>query len=182
MKHPQLKLTVNDQPVIVSVDSNRTLLDMLREDLDITSPKRGCEVGECGACIVLLDGKPVNSCMVLAVECEGKSVLTVEGLSEPGVLHPVQQKIVDEGAIQCGFCSPGMVLLGKAILDQFPNPTEEQIRTVMAGNLCRCTGYTPFVKAISAAAKERKTTGKAGGTRKTGKTTAAKSRAAGRKA
>jgi carbon-monoxide dehydrogenase small subunit len=155
-----IQLTVNGEPVEAAVDPNRTLVQFLREDLELTGTKHGCGLGDCGACTVLLDGKPVNSCLVLAVQANGRSVLTIEGLAENGKLHPIQQAFVDKGAIQCGFCTPGMILSAKALLDTNTKPSEIEIRTAISGNLCRCTGYQKIVQAIQAAAETM--TGKEG--------------------
>ncbi|MEW6111118.1 MAG: (2Fe-2S)-binding protein [Thermodesulfobacteriota bacterium] len=155
-----IQLTVNGEQVEAAVDPNRTLVQFLREDLELTGTKHGCGLGDCGACTVLLDGKPVNSCLVLAVQANGRSVLTIEGLAENGKLHPIQQAFVDKGAIQCGFCTPGMILSAKALLDTNTKPTEIEIRTAISGNLCRCTGYQKIVQAIQTAAEEM--TGKEG--------------------
>jgi len=147
-----IQLTVNGEVAEVAVDPNRTLLQVLREDLGLTGTKHGCGLGDCGACTVILDGQPVNSCLVLAVQANGSDVLTIEGLAENGKLHPLQQAFVEKGAIQCGFCSPGMILSAKALLDQNPKPTENDIRMALSGNLCRCTGYQKIVEAVQAAA------------------------------
>jgi carbon-monoxide dehydrogenase small subunit len=148
-----IQLIVNGEPVEAAVESNQTLLQFLREDLGLTGTKHGCGLGDCGACTVMLDGRPVNACLVLAVQARGREVLTIEGLAENGVLHPIQQAFVDKGAIQCGFCSPGMILSAKALLDECPKPTEQEIRTAISGNLCRCTGYQKIVEAIREAAE-----------------------------
>ncbi len=148
-----MKLKINGQLYEVTVEPNRTLLDVLRYDLGLTGTKEGCSTGNCGSCTVLLDGKAVNSCLVLAAEVEGKEITTIEGLAEHGKLHPLQQAFIDEGAVQCGFCTPGMILSAKAFLDSNPNPTEAQVRMAIAGNICRCTGYDKIVKAILRAAK-----------------------------
>jgi len=148
-----IQLTVNGQSVDAAVEPNRTLLQFLREDLGLTGTKHGCGLGDCGACTVILDGQAVNSCLVLAIHANGREVLTVEGLAENGKLHPIQQAFVDKGSIQCGFCSPGMILSAKALLDTNPNPTEQEIRMAISGNLCRCTGYQKIVEAIGEAAK-----------------------------
>lgn len=148
-----IQLTVNGEQAEVAVAPNRTLLQVLREDLGLTGTKHGCGLGDCGACTVILDGKPVNSCLVLAVQAHGSEVLTIEGLAENGKLHPLQQAFVDKGGIQCGFCSPGMILSAKALLDENPKPTEHEIRMAISGNLCRCTGYQKIVEAIQAAAE-----------------------------
>ncbi len=149
-----IQLTINGQPVEAAVEANRTLLQFLREDLGLTGTKHGCGLGDCGACTVILDGQPVNSCLVLAIQANGKEVLTIEGLAENGKLHPIQQAFVDKGAIQCGFCTPGMILSAKALLDSNPKPTEEDIRMAISGNLCRCTGYQKIVEAIGEAAEK----------------------------
>jgi aerobic carbon-monoxide dehydrogenase small subunit len=148
-----IQLTVNGESVEAAVEPNQTLVQFLREDLGLTGVKHGCGLGDCGACTVILNGKPVNSCLVLAVQAAGGEVLTIEGLAENGVLHPIQQAFVDHGAIQCGFCTPGMILSAKALLDATPKPTELEIRTAISGNLCRCTGYQKIVQAIQEAAK-----------------------------
>lgn len=151
-------LTVNGESVEAAVEPNRTLLQFLREDLGLTGTKHGCGLGDCGACTVILDGKPVNACLVLAVQANGCDVLTIEGLEEHGELNPIQQAFVDKGAIQCGFCTPGMILSAKALLEQNPKPTEHDIRTAISGNLCRCTGYQKIVEAIKDAAEAHKGT------------------------
>jgi carbon-monoxide dehydrogenase small subunit len=143
-----MKLKVNGQIYEVSVEHNRTLLDVLRYELRLTGTKEGCSTGNCGSCTVLLDGKAVNSCLILAAEVEGKDITTIEGLAEDGKLHPLQQAFIEEGAVQCGFCTPGMILSAKALLDSNPHPTEKEIRMGIAGNICRCTGYDKIVKAI----------------------------------
>jgi len=155
MKNRTIQLTVNGEVYDRTVPVNQTLLQFLREDLGLTGAKEGCNEGECGACTVIMNGKPVNSCLVLAYEAEGSTVLTVEGLAKEGQLHPLQQAFLDEGAVQCGFCTPGMLLTAKAILDEYPDPTEAQIRKMMEGNLCRCTGYTRIVKTVRKVAESR---------------------------
>jgi len=149
-----IQLTINGQAVEAAVEPNRTLLQFLREDLGLTGTKHGCGLGDCGACTVILDGQPVNSCLVLAIQANGKEVLTIEGLAENGKLHPIQQAFVDKGAIQCGFCTPGMILSAKALLDANPKPTEQDIRMAISGNLGRCTGYQKIVEAIGEAAEK----------------------------
>lgn len=144
-----ITLKVNDQEYDLVIPVNRTLTQVLRENLKLTGTKHGCSVGDCGSCTVLMDGQPVNSCLVLAVEAEGREIQTIEGLAEGGKLHPVQQAFVDQGGIQCGFCSPGMILTAKALLDKNPSPTESEIREAISGNLCRCTGYQKIVEAIA---------------------------------
>ncbi len=148
-----IQVTVNGELVESAVEPNQTLLQFLREGLELTGTKHGCGLGDCGACTVILDGKPVNSCLVLAVQANGREVLTIEGLAENGNLHPIQQAFVDKGAIQCGFCTPGMILSAKALLDENPKPSEHEIRTAISGNLCRCTGYQKIVEAVQEAAK-----------------------------
>jgi aerobic carbon-monoxide dehydrogenase small subunit len=143
-----LKLVVNGKPVQVSVDPTWTLLKVLREELQLTGTKKGCEKGDCGACTVLLEGKPVNSCLVLALQAEGKEIETIENLGTPESLHPLQKSFIANGAVQCGFCTPGMLLSAASLLRRNPHPTEKEIRRAISGNLCRCTGYTKIVKAI----------------------------------
>jgi len=153
----RITLTVNKQDRELLVDTRQTLLDVLRYEMGLTGTKEGCGDGNCGSCTVLLDGKAVNSCLVFAVEADGQQIITIEGLSEQGTLHPLQQAFIDEGAVQCGFCTPGMILTAKAFLDSNPRPTEAQVRLAIAGNLCRCTGYDRIVRAILkvAATEER---------------------------
>jgi aerobic carbon-monoxide dehydrogenase small subunit len=151
-------LTVNGASVEAAVEPNQTLLQFLREDLGLTGTKHGCGLGDCGACTVILDGKPVNACLVLAVQSNGCEVLTIEGLAGNGKLHPIQQAFVDTGAIQCGFCTPGMILSAKALLEETPRPTEQEIRTAISGNLCRCTGYQKIIEAIKDAAEDHQGT------------------------
>ena len=149
-----LQVTVNGQKHETAVAANRTLADFLRVDLGLTGTKQGCGHGDCGACVVLLDGLPVKSCLVLALEAEEREVTTIEGVADGPELHPVQRAFIDKGAVQCGFCTPGMVLVGKAVLDHNPNVTEDQIRHAISGNLCRCTGYHKIVDALLTAAEE----------------------------
>jgi carbon-monoxide dehydrogenase small subunit len=152
-----IELNVNGRKVTSASDGSQTLLDFLREDLDLTGTKRGCDHGDCGACTVLIDGKPVNSCLVLVSEVAGRDITTIEGLSRDGKLHPLQQAFWEEGAVQCGYCTPGMLLTAKALLDEVPEPDEEQVKRAISGNLCRCTGYGKIIRAIrSAADKVRK--------------------------
>jgi carbon-monoxide dehydrogenase small subunit len=146
-------VTVNGAKELVQVPSNMTLLRMLREKLGLTGTKNGCSAGECGACTVLLNGEPVNSCLVLAVEADGAEVTTVEGLGDDGQLDVIQQAFVDEGAVQCGFCTPGVLISARALLDRNPNPSETEIREALVGNLCRCTGYARIIVAVQQAAK-----------------------------
>jgi len=147
-----VSLTVNGRPTEIAVAPNRTLLEMLREDLRLTGTKQGCREGDCGACVVLLDGLPVNSCLVLALEAEGRSVETIEGVATDDGLHPVQQAFIEAGAVQCGYCTPGMVLVGKSLLMREPSPTAADVRAAIAGNLCRCTGYHKIVEGVLLAA------------------------------
>ncbi len=148
----QIKLTINENDYELLVDHNETLAQVIRgPQVGLTGTKQGCELGDCGACTVLLDGKPVNSCLVLASQADGGHVTTIEGLSRDGKLHPIQQAFVDAGAVQCGYCTPGMVLKAKSLLDRNPSPTRQQIREAMVGNLCRCTGYFKIVNAIERA-------------------------------
>jgi carbon-monoxide dehydrogenase small subunit len=143
-----LKIRVNGQDHVLTVEPCCTLLGILRYELGLTGTKEGCGSGNCGSCTVLLDGKAVNSCLVLAAEVEGKEITTIEGLSSRGELHPLQQAFIDEGAVQCGFCTPGVILTAKSFLDSNRRPTEAQIRLAIAGNLCRCTGYDKIVRAV----------------------------------
>jgi carbon-monoxide dehydrogenase small subunit len=147
-----ITVTVNGEKEYLDVPDNMTLLQMLREALALTGTKNGCGAGECGACTVLMDGEPVNSCMVLAVEADGAEIATVEGLAHDDQLDVVQQAFVDEGSVQCGFCTPGMLISARALLDRNPSPTEQEIREALVGNLCRCTGYTRIVRAVQKAA------------------------------
>ena len=147
-----IDLKVNAEICTVSVRPNETLLDVLRDKIGLTGTKKGCDTGQCGACTVLLDGNPVPSCLVLAVDVKGRDILTIEGIAENGRLHPIQEAFVNEGAVQCGYCTPGMILSAKALLDRNPNPSEQEIKEAISGNLCRCTGYVKIVQAISTAA------------------------------
>lgn len=147
-----LALTVNGETVEAAVDPAKTLLEVLREDLQLTGTKHGCELGECGACAVLLDGEPVLSCLVLAPECAGRAVVTVEGLARDGRLDPLQDTFADLGGSQCGYCTPGILITARALLDREPNPSRELIREALSGNLCRCTGYLQIIEAVEAAA------------------------------
>jgi carbon-monoxide dehydrogenase small subunit len=146
--------TINGDAVEYVCQPRETLLDVLRNRLGLTGSKEGCGTGDCGACSVTLDGRLVCSCLVLGAEADGREVTTVEGLSTNGALHPLQQKFLDHAALQCGICTPGFLVAAKALLDRNPDPTEEQIRYALAGNLCRCTGYDKIVRAVAAAAKE----------------------------
>jgi carbon-monoxide dehydrogenase small subunit len=154
MKHP-IRLTVNGDGYEFSVESKKTLLDFLREDLELTGTKRGCDNGECGACTVLLNGRPVNACLVLAVEADGQEVLTIEGLADGTHLHPLQESFIHHGAVQCGYCTPGMILTAKALLDENPRPTEMGVRKAIAGNLCRCGTYNKVVQAVLSVAGKK---------------------------
>ncbi len=149
-------ITVNDVRRRETLPCNMTLLEYLREDLGLKGVKEGCGVGDCGACTVLLDGKPVNSCLTLAVEADGHRVVTIEGLSRDGRLSELQQAFIDHGAVQCGYCSPGMILTSQGLLEENPNPTEEDVRRALAGNLCRCTGYQSIVSAVLDVSRKRK--------------------------
>ena len=148
-----ITLTVNDESERVDVPSHMTLLEMLREKLVLTGTKNGCAAGECGACTVMLNGEPVNSCMVLAAECDGARITTVEGLAHNGQLDPVQNAMIEQGGVQCGFCTPGVLISARALLDRNPAPTEYDIRDALVGNLCRCTGYIRIIEAVKEAAK-----------------------------
>jgi len=150
----KIKLKVNGTPYEVFVEPWKTLLDVLREEIGLTGVKSGCEEGECGACTVLVDGKAVNSCLLLAPQAQGKEIVTIEGLEGEEGLHPLQQAFVEHFAVQCGFCTPGMILSAKALLDKTPHPTEEEVRVALSGNLCRCTGYVKIVEAVLAAGKK----------------------------
>jgi len=153
-----MKFTVNGKHYEVEEEPNRTLLEVLREDFYLTGTKKGCDSGECGACTVLLDDKAVCSCLTLAVEAQGKEITTIEGLAaEEGRLHPIQQAFVDHYAVQCGYCTSGMIMSAKALLEENPDPTEDEIRRALQGNLCRCTGYVKIVEAVSAAKEKMKT-------------------------
>jgi carbon-monoxide dehydrogenase small subunit len=152
MRTVPLALRVNGEAVEVSIASHKTLLEVLREDLRLTGTKHGCELGECGACAVLLDGKPVLSCLVLALECDGAEVVTVEGLAHEARLDPLQEAFADCGATQCGYCTPGFLVTAKALLDEKPHATRGEISAALSGNLCRCTGYIQIFEAVEQAA------------------------------
>ncbi len=147
----ELRLTVNGHSYDLMVEAHRTLLEVLRDEIGLTGAKKGCDVGECGSCTVILNGKAVSSCLVLAHEADHQEVLTIEGLSKGEELHPVQKAFVEHGAIQCGFCTPGMIMSAKALLDRKPKATESEIRKGLLGNLCRCTGYVKIMEAMKAA-------------------------------
>ena len=149
-----INIRVNGRAYRVATAPHRTLLEVVREDLHLTGAKEGCGTGDCGACSMIVDGKLINSCLVLAPEVDGAEITTIEGLAEDGRLHPLQQAFIDHGAVQCGYCIPGMILAAKALLDANPHPTEGEIRRAIAGNLCRCTGYAKVVEAIAAVARE----------------------------
>jgi len=149
-----LTLSINGQRHEVLTEPHRTLLDVLRADLGLTGTKENCLEAECGVCTVLLDGRTVNACILLAAQCQGREVLTIEGLGREGQLHPLQLAFIDHGSVQCGYCIPAMILSAKAYLDEHPAPSEGQVREALAGNLCRCTGYQKIVDAVLAAARE----------------------------
>lgn len=153
MKHV-IKLHVNGDEHEVLTEIHKTLLEVLREDLGLTGTKRGCDLGTCGACTVLINGRPHLSCLTLAVDVQEKEILTIEGLSQGGKLHPLQKGFVEKGAVQCGFCTPGMILTAKALLDEHPRPSEGEVTRAISGNLCRCTGYVKIVEAILSSIKE----------------------------
>jgi aerobic carbon-monoxide dehydrogenase small subunit len=148
----QITVKVNGSQELVNVPSNMTLMMMLRESLSLTGTKNGCSAGECGACTVLLNGEPVNSCMVLAVEADGQEITTIEGLAKDGQLDVVQQMIIEKGGVQCGFCTPGMLISARALLNRNPHPSEQDVVEALVGNLCRCTGYTRIIESVQAAA------------------------------
>lgn len=152
----ELKLTVNGEPYEVLIEPRTTLLSLIRDHLGLTGTKEGCSEGMCGACTVLVEGKAVKSCLVLALQVQGKKVTTIEGLVQGGQLHPIQDSFIEHGAVQCGFCTPGMVLSAKAFLDEHPNPTEEDVKFAIAGNLCRCTGYVKIIEAITDMASRKR--------------------------
>jgi len=149
-----LSLTINSEPVEILVETYKTLLEVLREDLGLTGTKHGCELGECGACAVLVDGRPILSCLLLAAECEGTEVRTVEGLADGACLHPVQVTFADLGAAQCGYCTPGMLMTACALLERNPNPSRAEIREALSGVLCRCTGYLQIFEAVEEAGRK----------------------------
>lgn len=151
-----IKLTVNEKDYELTIDENLRLIDLLRDELGLIGTKEGCSEGECGACTVIMDGETVNSCLVMAFQANGSTIITIEGLEKDGKLDPVQEAYVEVGAVQCGFCIPGMVLSSKALLDKNPNPSEEEIREGISGNLCRCTGYNKMVEATRIAQRYRK--------------------------
>ncbi len=148
-----IHIEVNEIPHTLEVEPSVVLLDVLRDRLGLKGTKRGCDQGQCGSCTVLLDGRAVSSCILLAVQADGKKITTIEGVASGGTLHPVQEAFVSEGAVQCGFCTPGMVLSAKALLDKNPHPSEEEIRAAISGNLCRCSGYVKIIQAVKKAAE-----------------------------
>lgn len=148
-----VRYTINGEPYEAYIEPNRTLLEVVRDDLRLTGAKEGCGTGDCGACSMIVNGRLVTSCLMLAPQADGAEITTIEGLAKDGQLHPIQQAFIEHGAVQCGFCIPGMILAGKALLDQNPRPTRQEIRIAIAGNLCRCTGYTRIVDAIEGAAR-----------------------------
>ncbi|MBI4799539.1 MAG: (2Fe-2S)-binding protein [Desulfarculus sp.] len=154
MKKLAITLVVNDTEYELLVAPNRTLAQVLREDLGLTGTKQGCQVGDCGSCTVLLDDEPVNSCLVLAVQVSGRRVRTIEGVADGNRLHPIQEAMVEHGAIQCGFCTPGMILSAKSLLEKNPAPSTGDIRQALSGNLCRCTGYQKIVEAVADASQK----------------------------
>jgi len=150
----KIQITINGRPRDFDVEPSKLLLNLIREDMGLTGAKYGCGIGECGACTVHLDGEPVLGCMTLAVDCDGRSVETIESLSDGTELHPIQQAYLDEGAVQCGFCTPGFIMTTKALLEENPEPSETEIREYLKGNLCRCTGYVNIVRAVQKAAQD----------------------------
>ena len=154
MKKSIVSFTLNGEPVDVLVNDNTTLLDLLRDQIGLTGTKKGCEEGECGACTVIIDDRPINSCVTLACDVAGCNVITIEGLAKDGVLTPIQQQFIDQWAFQCGYCTPGMIMSATALLNRNPHPTELQIREAIEGNLCRCTGYQKIIEAIQLAAED----------------------------
>jgi len=151
-----IELNVNGKSVFLEVESDRSLLDVIRNDLKLTGTKRGCDNGDCGACTVLLNGKPVNACLVLAVQAHGQNVATIEGVASGDILHPIQKAFIEHGSVQCGFCTPAMILTAKALLEETPQPTKPEIKKAIAGNLCRCTGYVQIVDAIQSVSQSAK--------------------------
>lgn len=150
----KIQITLNGQSMTLETPNHRLLLDLLRDEIGLTGTKEGCGTGDCGACTVYLNGKPVNSCLVLSGELNGADIVTIEGLKIGPELHPIQKAFIQDGGAQCGYCTPGMLMMSKALLDENPNPTEEEIRYALSGNLCRCTGYAKIIQAVQDAAAE----------------------------
>ncbi len=148
MKKVKIKFYLNGKEITLTTNPNRRLIDLLREDLNLTGTKEGCAIGECGACTVIINGKTANSCLVLAAQINGCRIITIEGVASNGRLHPLQEKFLKHGAVQCGFCTPGMVLSAYALLQEIPNPSDDEIKEAIAGNLCRCTGYKQIIEAV----------------------------------
>jgi aerobic carbon-monoxide dehydrogenase small subunit len=155
-----IQFLVNSEPYEIVVQTNTLLVDVLRQTIGLTGTKKGCGEGDCGACTVLLDGEPILSCLTLAVSCQGRRIETIEGLAQKGVLHPLQQAFIEKGAVQCGYCTPGMILSAKALLIRNPEPTPEEIKQGMAGNLCRCTGYKKIIEAVETAGQTLRAEGR----------------------
>ena len=153
MQKLEVHYTINGRPYEAYIEPHLTLLEVVRDELRLVGSKEGCGTGDCGACSMIVNSKLVSSCLMLAPQADGAQIVTIEGLAQDGRLHPVQQAFIDKGAVQCGFCTPGMILAGKALLDHNPSPSEQEIKEAIAGNLCRCTGYTKIVEAIAAAAE-----------------------------
>jgi carbon-monoxide dehydrogenase small subunit len=154
MDKERIMLNVNGEELEVEVECHKTLLEVLREDLDLTGAKEGCGLGSCGACTVLIDGEPILSCLTLAVEVQHREIVTIEGLFKDGHPHPLQRSFVEKGAIQCGYCTPGIILSAKALIDEKKNPSRAEIQEALSGNLCRCTGYNKIIKAVEATLKD----------------------------
>lgn len=152
----ELRFTLNNKNVTTMVEPNLRLLDLLRDEFNLTGTKEGCSIGECGACTVIMNGKAVNSCLVLAGQCDGAEIITIEGIEKEGKLHPLQENFLKSGAIQCGFCTPGMIMSAYALLLENPKPTEEEIKDAIAGNLCRCTGYKQIIDAVKKSAEVKR--------------------------
>ena len=150
----KIKITLNSKKMTLEVPAHRLLLDLLRDEIGLTGTKEGCGTGDCGACTVLLNGRPVNSCLILSGELDGADIVTIEGLKIGPEFHPVQKAFIQDGGAQCGYCTPGMLMMSKALLDENLNPTEEEIRFALSGNLCRCTGYAKIIQAVQDAARE----------------------------
>lgn len=150
----KINFVLNKQEMKIEIEPNLRLIDLLRDKFNLTGTKEGCSIGECGACTVIMNGKAVNSCMVLAGQCEGAEIITIEGIEKDGKLHPLQENFLKSGAVQCGFCTPGMIMSAYALLLENPSPTGEEIKDAIAGNLCRCTGYKQIIEAIEKSAKE----------------------------